>query len=101
MLGFLHSRLGDDQAAQMELMIGHACVEGILATGDGSAENPLIVVRTSDEHDVIEHLEKEFKQQFLTRTGDKHLDLIECKDGFEYWFDITVAYDHLSKSFGQ
>lgn len=101
LLGFLHHKLGDEQAAQMEMMIGQACVEGILATGDGSADEPYIVVRTSDEHDVIEHLEKELKQQSLTHKNDRHLDLIQCTDGTEYWFDISDAYIHLSKSFGQ
>lgn len=100
-LGFLHHKLGNEQAAQMEMMIGHACIEGILATGDGSANNPYIVSRTSDEHDVIEYLDKQLKQQSLTLKDDKHLDLIQCTDGSEYWFDITDAYNQLSKSFGK
>ena len=98
LLGFLHHKLGDEQAAQMEMMIGRACVEGILATGDGSVNAPYVVVRTSDEHDVIEYLGKELKQQSLTEEGKKHLDLIECTDGSKYWFDVTDAYNHLSKS---
>ncbi len=101
LLGFLHHKLGDEQAAQMELMIGHACIQGILSTGDGSATSPYIVVRTSDEHDIIEHFEKKLRQQSLSHRGEKHLDLITCQDGSEYWFDITDAYNHLSKSFNQ
>ena len=101
LLGFLHHKLGDKQAAQMEMMIGQACLKGILATGDGSANRPFIVVRTSDEHDVIEHLEKELKLQSLTHKSDKHFDLIQCTDGTEYWFDISDAYNKMSKSFGQ
>ncbi len=98
-LAFLHHKLGNEQAAEMEMMIGQACLEGILATGDGSAEQPYIVVRTSDEHDVIEYLDQELKRQSLTHRGDKHLDRIECMDGDEYWFDITDAYEHMSRSF--
>ncbi|MEZ6057487.1 MAG: DUF4919 domain-containing protein [Planctomycetaceae bacterium] len=101
LLGFLHHKLGNEQAAQMEMMIGHACTEGILASGDGSKDRPFIVSRTSDEHDVIDHLGKQLKQQSLSHSGDSHLDLIECTDGSEYWFDITDAYNQLSKSFGE
>ena len=101
LLGLLNHKLGDEKSAQMEMMIGYACLEGIFATGDGSSEKPYIVVRTSDEHDIIEHFEKELKQQSLVRSGDKHLDRIECTDGSEYWFDITDAYNHLSQSFGE
>ena len=85
----------------MEMMIGDACIEGILATGDGSEGNPYIVIRTSDEHDVIEHLEKQLKQQSLMPKDDKHFDRIECTDGSKYWFDITDAYNHMAESFGQ
>lgn len=101
LLGFLHHKLGDEQAAQAEMLIGRACLLGILATGDGTRDNPYIVARTSDEYDVIEHFQKELKQQSLTHTGDRHFDSIQCTDGSEYWFDITDAYDQLSKSFGE
>lgn len=99
LLGFLCYKLGDERAAQMESMIGQACLQGILATGDGSRKSPYVVLRTTDEYDVIGHFEKQLKQQSLVGDGDLHLDLIECTDGSEYWFDITAAYNHLSKSF--
>ncbi len=38
LLGFLHHKLGDEQAATMEMIIGNACIEGILATGGGSID---------------------------------------------------------------
>jgi hypothetical protein len=98
LLGFLHHKLGDEQAAQMEMMIGQACIEGILASGDGSTNNPYIVARTSDEYDVFEYLGKQLEQQSLVHKDDKHLDLIQCTDGSDYWFDITDAYNQLSKS---
>lgn len=99
LLGFLHSKTSDVQAAQAELMIANACVEGILATGNGSVDSPYIVVRTSDEHDVIDHLGKELESQSLSHINNKHLDLIRCKDGTEYWFDITDAFEQLKKKF--
>ena len=101
LLGFLHHKCGDEQGAEAEMMIGHACIAGILSTGDGSADKPYIVVRTSDEYDVLEYHEKQLKQQSLTQKDDKHFDMIECTDGSVYWFDITDAYNHLSQSFRQ
>jgi len=98
LLGFLYHKLGDDNLAQMEMMISQACIEGILATGDGSEEKPYIVARTSDEHDVIESFEKQHKMQSLSHRGKKHLDLIQCTDGSAYWFDITDAYNAISTS---
>lgn len=85
----------------MELMTGNACIEGILASGDGSQERPFVVTRTSDEHDVIDYLAKQPKRQSLTHNGSSHLDLIECTDGTEYWFDITDAYKQLARSLGE
>lgn len=101
LLGFIHYKLGNEKAAQIEMMIGFTCIDGILATGDGSTGTPYIVVRTSDEHDVIEHLEKQFKQQSLIHRDGRLLDLIECTDGSKYWFDITDAYNHMAKTLEQ
>jgi hypothetical protein len=100
LLGFLHHKLGDEQRANMEMMIGIVCVEGILTTGDGSQESPYLVLRTSDEYDVLEHFEKQLQQQSLLHRDDRHFDRIECTDGTTYWFDITDAYNQLGKSIG-
>ena len=94
-LSFLHYELGDVNAAELEMTIGQACIKGILSSGDGSEEHPYIVVRTSDEHDVIEHMGKQIKQQAIVPRGDKYLDLIECTDNSKYWFDITDAHNRL------
>lgn len=96
-LGFLHHKMGDEQGAQAEMMIAFACLEGILATGDGSEDAPYVVLRTSDEYDVLEYLGKESKKQSLLQLGEKHIDLIECVDGTEYRFDVTDAYNQLSE----
>jgi hypothetical protein len=100
LLGFLHHKLGDEQRANMEMMIGIVCVEGILTTGDGSQESPYLVLRTSDEYDVLEHFEKQLQQQSLLHRDGRNFDRIECTDGTTYWFDITDAYNQLGKSIG-
>jgi len=83
---------GDEDSARMEHAIAAACVEGILATGDGSQASPYLVVRTSDEHDVVSGLRKELVRQTLTHREDRYFDILSCDDGSELWFDITDAY---------
>ncbi len=98
LLSFLFHKLGDKESAEFEWMAGQACILGILSTGDGSENNPYVVVRTSDEYDVIKHFEKESAHQSLIQNGNKHLDLIKCTDGSEYYFDISSAYKQLTGS---
>ncbi|HEY2251544.1 MAG TPA: hypothetical protein VGH74_10810 [Planctomycetaceae bacterium] len=86
---------GDDKLAGMEQFVAAACVQGILATGDGSKNSPYLVCRSSDEYDVLEYLGKEFRSQALVEDGDRHFDSMECKCGAEIWFDITSAYNKL------
>lgn len=99
LLGFLFAKSENHQAAEMEMYIAHACLKGIESTGDGSPESPYLVLRTTDEYDLLEHLGKERKTQFLLNLGDRHLDLMQCKDGTDVHFDITVPYTQMSKSF--
>jgi len=99
LLGFLNHKLGDEQAAEAEMMMASACIAGILETGDGSENNPYLVVRTSDEYDVIECMEKDVERQSLIEKDDKRFDVLRCTDGSEYWFDITDPYNQISKMF--
>lgn len=100
LLSFLYAKEGNEEAAAMEFEIAETCIQGILATGEGSRENPFLVVRTSDEYDVLHHFEKELAQQSLAGQDSKRFDVISCQDGTEYVFDITDAYNHLSQSLG-
>ncbi len=99
LLGFLCHKLGDENSAQLEMAIAHACIEGILSTGDGTEGKPFLIARTSDEYDLVEHLDKELQNQSLRHEGNRHFDVVECSDGSKYWFDITDAYNSLSASF--
>lgn len=92
---------GDVQSADRERMMAAACVEGVLATGDGSEQQPYLILRTSDEYDVLAHLGKRSEMQSLVLKEEKHLDLITCSDGSEVWFDITDAFARLTESFGR
>ncbi|MCA8999591.1 MAG: DUF4919 domain-containing protein [Planctomycetaceae bacterium] len=96
LLAYLYDQLGNDRGVQMEVLFAQACLEGILDTGNGTAEAPYLVTRTSDEYDVLEHLEKTFTQQALCEQGNRHFDVLTCGDGSELWFDITEPYSRLS-----
>lgn len=100
MLSFLYSKQGDERSSQMELMLASACIDGILATGDGSAQSPYLVTRISDEYDVLDHFDKQLASQALRQSDDQHLDVIRCTDGSEIWFDISDAYNQLNKMRG-
>jgi uncharacterized protein DUF4919 len=91
-LSIIAREAGSEDAAKMEGHVACACAEGIMATGDGSEEMPYVVVRTSDEYDLIEYLDAEMTGQRLTHKDDQHFDVLTTKDGRELWFDITVPY---------
>jgi hypothetical protein len=100
---FLASRvargLGDATTAEKETSLGKKCLEGILGTGNGSAEKPYLVTRVSDEYDVLRQLKKFSAQQAVLHKNGKVLDLIQCNDGIELWFDVTAAFTSMTAGF--
>lgn len=94
-LGYIAKAAGDEEQANFENYVASACVEGVLATGDGSQQQPYRVVRTSDEHDVVQYLDKTFEEQSLIDEADRQFDRIRCTDGTVFWFDITTPYQRL------
>jgi hypothetical protein len=94
-LSYIAKEAGDEEHANFESYVASACVEGILSTGDGSQQEPYRVVRVSDEHDVVEYLDKTFEEQSLVEQENLQLDHIRCTDGTEFWFDITTPYQRL------
>lgn len=101
MLAYTHRRLGDSQSADMESAVARACIEGILMTGRGNAKEPWLVLRTSDEYDVLMFIDKRMEQQELIEREGRALDHLTCADGKELWFDITDAYARLADSDAQ
>ncbi len=86
---------GDEHRARMESAIAVACVDGILATGDGTESQPYTVTRTTDEYDVLSYIGKEFQRQSLCDIDGRRIDQIECTDGSAVCFDITRAFERL------
>jgi hypothetical protein len=93
LLSIAADKIGDQKGAQIEREIATTCFKGILTTGDGSRTNPYLIVRISDEYDVVLYLGTQLKEQSLVLEGGKNLDHVVCVDGSEFWFDITDAFD--------
>lgn len=96
-MGNAAKQRGENELAVIERRMAVACLKGILTTGDGSEESPYLVIRTSDEYDVLGYLDKESKSQGLVFKGDRKLDVLECTDGSLVRFDITDAFAQLGK----
>ena len=92
MLSFIAQSSQHQERAKLEEFIAVACCEGILSTGEGTKSEPYVVVRISDEYDILRYLGRQFRSQALIHDGDSHFDLLEC-DGSELWFDITDAFN--------
>ncbi|MFP3593154.1 DUF4919 domain-containing protein [Chryseobacterium sp. SIMBA_038] len=90
---FSLKQIGNTKAAESVMFICHNILSCMEKTGDGSIENPYIVIRVSDEKDFMElHLKKKYIQQRLIQHEDKYLDVLTLEDGSEVHFDITDAY---------
>jgi hypothetical protein len=90
-------RRGDERSAMVEARLAFACIQGLMATGDGTKDKPYVVVRVRDEYELLEHLEKRPARQTLLRDGERQLDCFELDDGSELYFDISVPKSHLDR----
>ncbi len=86
--------LGDEETARMEAGIAESCLQGLLATGDGSHERPYLVSHVEDEYDALRRLGKQLRQQGMIEEEGRHFDCLSCEDGTDVWFDITVMVTH-------
>lgn len=89
---------GYEHVADVERHIAKVCTQGILSTGDGSAQSPYLVLRPSDESDVLNHLGEQPLQQSRKEVGGKHFDVIITTQDREIWFDISEAHGRLQST---
>jgi hypothetical protein len=80
---------GDAEDAELEEFLFEVCLEGILASGDGSAESPYMVVCSADEQHVCQKLALEPGPQALINCSGTALDVVQCLDGTDVWFDLS------------
>ena len=83
--------LGDVEAGELERFLFVLCLQGLLATGDGSRAAPYVVCHPTDEYDILDAQGYEpAGQAFLAENGEL-FDVITCSDGREFWFDLTAV----------
>lgn len=85
---------GDQEGAELERFTFQSCLEGILATGDGTADAPYLITYLSDEYDVLCALGLETQSQVMLEQRGMICDVAKCLDGEEVWFELTgVVHD--------
>jgi len=84
--------LGDAATGEVERFLFVLCLQGLLATGDGTATAPYAVCHASDEHDLLEVLGCEIAAQALVERDGRLLDVATCSDGRQVWFDATALF---------
>lgn len=81
--------LGDREDAELERFQYQGCLQGLQATGDGSASRPYQATYSSDAHDLLESRGVRVRRQKLLEKGSRRFDVITCDDRTTVWFDVT------------
>jgi hypothetical protein len=89
LVGEAHAQLGQWEEAESERLAFSACLQGILATGDGSRRKPYVISQISDEYDVLKLLGLVCVKQRLVQRGRRACDVLTCADGTSVWFNIS------------
>jgi hypothetical protein len=87
LLGSAAVALKDLDDAELEHFQAQTCLEGLLRTGDGTLESPYLVVRLSDEYDILQALGRQACGQQLVQREGESFDVITCDDASQIWFD--------------
>jgi hypothetical protein len=98
LLSLAASELDDAKGAEVEKYISFRCIDGILATGDGTQAKAYVVLRTSDEYDLLGILKKQMQTQHLVHgENGRSYDKMVCTDSSEVWFDITDLFEAMAR----
>ena len=93
--------LKKEDEAEGEKAMGRLILKSILATGKGTKKRPYAVMRVEDERDVLSVLKKQAGAQFLMTDKSRVFDLLQCSDGSEVYFDITLMFGRAEKGHQQ
>jgi len=76
--------------------LSHACIAGLMETGDGSSRSPFLVTYLIDEYDIVAHQDVEIRQQQFIECDGRRVDVLRDIEGREHWFDVTdlMAVSH-------
>lgn len=84
--------LKKEDEAEGEKAMGRLILKSILATGKGTKKRPYAVMRVEDERDLLSVLKKQAGTQLLMKDKSRVFDLLQCSDGSEVYFDITLMF---------
>jgi hypothetical protein len=99
LLADIYGRLGDEANARHARDLAAICLRALAASGDGTADRPHLVLRVTDEYDVLGFLGKRWVRQSLRERGGRTCDVFEVEGGGEVWFDITEAHRRMGGPF--
>lgn len=80
--------VGDVEAAELERDLARLAALAILRSGDGTRGNPWVVLRVDDEYDLLRWTDRRPEEQRVIADGRGKLDVIQCADGSEAWFQL-------------
>ena len=83
----------DSESEHADRFQMHACLKGILRTGDGSASSPFLVTYPTDAMDVTWALHLNPRSHQMVRADHGCLEIISCDDGRDVWFDCSAFTD--------
>ena len=81
--------LGDPNDAELEGFLRQSCLDGLLATGDGSRERPYQIMHVSDEYDILDTIGHEARSQRFVEQNASRFDVLTVASGRDFWFDVT------------
>lgn len=84
--------LGDGETCELERFLFVLVLQGLLATGDGSAAAPYSVCHATDELDLLEVSGHEYATQSMVEHEGRLCDVVTCADGRLIWFDVTAIF---------
>lgn len=85
-LAAAHAGLGDEVRAERERRTARLAMTSVLESGDGSADRPWLVLRVSDEYDVLRAQDRTSRRVADVSRDAQRLDHHWCTDGSEAWF---------------
>ncbi len=83
-----YAGLGRPADAERERDLARASLVRVLTSGDGSRTRPWVVLRITDEYDVLASLREQHEVQVPVEDAGRLLDRITTVQGHTYWFEL-------------
>ena len=81
-------RIGDVAGTERHRRLARLALAGLRASGTGSEEDPIAVLRVQDKYDLLESAGLTVRAQQLSRTPDAVFDVVTVEDGTRMWFEL-------------